>query len=93
MVEISVKIFKCDYAHLADQPDTLTVMSALKQWFEHYNESHPHSELQYLSPRCFWEQHQRLNNQYFRSCIAEPSSTLKFMNKIRLAFIEINCFV
>lgn len=62
MAESFVKTFKRDYARLAERPDSQSVMAALKQWFEHYNESHPHSALQYLSPRQFREQQQRLNN-------------------------------
>ncbi len=61
MAESFVKTFKRDYARLADRPDSQTVMNALRQRFEHYNENHPHSALQYLSPRQFRER-QRLNN-------------------------------
>ena len=61
MAESFVKTFKRDYARLADRPDSQTVMNALRQWLEHYNENHPHSALQYLSPRQFRER-QRLNN-------------------------------
>ncbi len=62
MAESFVKTFKRDYALLNNRPDSQTVMSVLKQWFEQYNESHPHSALKYLSPRRFRERQQRLNN-------------------------------
>ncbi len=55
MAESFVKTFKRDYVHLANRPDSVTVMNGLKVWFEHYNQKHPHSALKYLSPRMFRE--------------------------------------
>lgn len=48
-----MKTLKRDYAALADKPDARTVMQKLDEWFEHYNTKHPHSALNYLSPRMF----------------------------------------
>jgi len=53
MAESFVKTLKRDYAALADKPDASTVMQKLNDWFEHYNNKHPHSALNYLSPRMF----------------------------------------
>ena len=53
MAESFVKTLKRDYAALADKPDAITVMQKLNDWFEHYNNEHPHSALNYLSPRMF----------------------------------------
>jgi putative transposase len=53
MAESFVKTLKRDYAALADKPDAVTVMQKLDDWFEHYNTKHPHSALNYLSPRMF----------------------------------------
>ena len=55
MAESFVQTFKRDYVHLANRPDSMTVMNGLKAWFEHYNQKHPHSALKYLSPRMFRE--------------------------------------
>ena len=62
MAESFVKTFKRDYARLAHRPDSQTVMQSLKAWFDHYNERHPHSALNYLSPRQFRERQNELNN-------------------------------
>jgi putative transposase len=56
MAESLVKTIKRDYANLALRPDARTVMNQLGSWFEHYNEKHPHSALNYLSPRRYREQ-------------------------------------
>lgn len=61
MAESFVKMIKRDYANLAHRPDAHTVLQQLGSWFEHYNAKHPHSALQYLSPRMFREK-QALNN-------------------------------
>ena len=53
MAESFVKTLKRDYAALADKPDASTVLQKLNDWFEHYNNKHPHSALNYLSPRMF----------------------------------------
>jgi len=61
MAESFVKTLKRDYASLADKPDSASVMEQLPQWFEHYNTKHPHSALQYLSPRMFREKQKAVN--------------------------------
>src|SRR5690242_21707291 len=48
-----VKTFKRDYVYVHDRPDAKTVMSQLRQWFEDYNEYHPHKGLKMKSPRQF----------------------------------------
>jgi putative transposase len=53
MAESFVKTLKRDYAALADKPNATAVMQQLELWFEHYNTKHPHSALNYLSPRMF----------------------------------------
>lgn len=51
MAEAFVKTFKRDYVYLSDRPDAATVMTQLAQWFEDYNNYHPHSGLKMMSPR------------------------------------------
>ena len=53
MAESFVKTLKRDYAALANKQNANTVMQKLEEWFEHYNTKHPHSALNYLSPRMF----------------------------------------
>ena len=53
MAEAFVKTFKRDYAYVNDRPDVQTVMSMLHEWFEDYNEVHPHKGLKMKSPREF----------------------------------------
>lgn len=53
MAEAFVKTFKRDYAYIHDRPDAKTVMAMLHQWFEDYNEVHPHKGLKMKSPREF----------------------------------------
>jgi len=53
MAEAFVKTFKRDYVYVHDRPDAKTVMSQLDQWFEDYNEFHPHKGLKMKSPRQF----------------------------------------
>jgi transposase InsO family protein len=53
MAEAFVKTFKRDYVYVHDRPDAKTVMSQLDQWFEDYNEYHPHKGLKMMSPRQF----------------------------------------
>ena len=53
MAEAFVKTFKRDYVYVHDRPDAKTVMSQLRQWFEDYNEYHPHKGLKMKSPRQF----------------------------------------
>jgi putative transposase len=53
MAEAFVKTFKRDYAGVHDLPDAVTVMEYLPQWFEDYNEYHPHKALKMKSPREF----------------------------------------
>jgi transposase InsO family protein len=53
MAEAFVKTFKRDYIYVHDRPDAKTVMAQLDQWFEDYNEYHPHKGLKMKSPRQF----------------------------------------
>jgi transposase InsO family protein len=53
MAEAFVKTFKRDYVYVHDRPDAKTVMAQLDQWFEDYNEYHPHKGLKMKSPRQF----------------------------------------
>lgn len=53
MAEAFVKSFKRDFVHLADVRDAKTVMKQLPEWFEEYNELHPHKGLRMLTPREF----------------------------------------
>jgi putative transposase len=53
MAEAFVKTIKRDYVAVNPRPDARTVLQKLPQWFEHYNEHHPHRALGYLSPREF----------------------------------------
>jgi transposase InsO family protein len=53
MAEAFVKTFKRDYVYIHDRPDAKTVMAQLDQWFEDYNEYHPHKGLKMKSPRQF----------------------------------------
>lgn len=53
MAEAFVKTFKRDYVYIHDRPDAKTVMAMLADWFEDYNENHPHKGLSMKSPREF----------------------------------------
>ena len=53
MAEAFVRTFKRDYVAVNPIPDAKTVMLALPEWFDHYNELHPHRALGYRSPREF----------------------------------------
>ena len=53
MAESFVKTFKRDYVYTHDRPDARTVMAMLHEWFEDYNEIHPHKGLKMRSPRQF----------------------------------------
>jgi transposase InsO family protein len=53
MAEAFVKTFKRDYVYVHDRPDAKTVMAQLDEWFEDYNEYHPHKGLKMKSPRQF----------------------------------------
>ncbi len=53
MAEAFVKTFKRDYVYVHDRPDAKTIMAQLHQWFEDYNEYHPHKGLKMKSPRQF----------------------------------------
>src|ERR1700730_7992795 len=55
--EAFVKTFKRDYVYVHDRPDAQTVLSHLSNWFEDYNEVHPHKALQMKSPREFIRSH------------------------------------
>lgn len=49
--EAFVKTFKRDYVYTNELPDADTVLAKLKEWFDDYNETAPHSGLDYQSPR------------------------------------------
>ncbi|WP_457369489.1 IS3 family transposase [Pseudomonas sp. TE36184] len=53
MAESFVKTIKRDYVAHMPKPDRETVLRNLAIAFEHYNEQHPHSALNYRSPREF----------------------------------------
>ncbi|MCX8565668.1 MAG: putative transposase [Glomeribacter sp. 1016415] len=56
MAESFVKTMKRDYIAFMPKPDAITAANNLAIAFEHYNEQHPHSALQYRSPREFRKQ-------------------------------------
>ena len=56
MAESLVKTMKRDYIAFMPKPDAKTALENLAQAFEHYNEHHPHSALNYRSPREFRRQ-------------------------------------
>jgi transposase InsO family protein len=53
MAEAFVKTFKRDYVRIHEIPDAVALMKQLPEWFEDYNENHPHSALKMRSPREF----------------------------------------
>ena len=53
MADAFVKTFKRDYAYLADRWDAKAVSRMLPDWFDDYNENHPHTGLNMLSPGNF----------------------------------------
>ena len=53
MAESFVKTMKRDYITHMPRPDRLTALRNLEIAFAHYNEEHPHSALNYRSPREF----------------------------------------
>ncbi|WP_440466168.1 IS3 family transposase [Pseudomonas sp. YH-1] len=53
MAESFVKTMKRDYIRHMPKPDRATALRNLAIAFEHYNEEHPHSALNYRSPREF----------------------------------------
>ncbi len=53
VAEAFVKTFKRDYVRVNPLPDAQTVLRCLDDWFEDYNENHPHSRLGMRSPREF----------------------------------------
>jgi len=60
MAESLVKTIKRDYVAHMPKPDRETALRNRAIAFEHYNEQHPHSALNYRSPREFrrWRKHQ-----------------------------------
>lgn len=56
MAESFVRTMKRDYIAFMPKPDARTAMQNLAEAFEHYNEHHPHSALNYRSPREFRRQ-------------------------------------
>lgn len=63
MAESFVKTFKRDYVHVNPLPDAKTVLEQLPQWFNDYNEHHPHKGLKMMSPREY-----RRNQLTFEPC-------------------------
>ena len=59
MAEAFVKTFKRDYVKVHAIPDAIALMAQLPDWFEDYNENHPHKALKMKSPREF----RRLSNK------------------------------
>lgn len=53
LAESFVKTFKRDYVYQNDLPDAKSVMKMIPIWLEDYNETAPHSGLNYKSPRQF----------------------------------------
>ena len=51
--EAFVKTLKRDYVQVTPLPDAQTVLGLIKNWFEDYNDNHPHSGLKMRSPREF----------------------------------------
>ncbi len=51
MAEAFVKTFKRDYVFVNNRPNANAVLRQLADWFEDYNEYHPHKALKMLSPR------------------------------------------
>ncbi|MCY4785849.1 IS3 family transposase, partial [Klebsiella pneumoniae] len=56
IAESFVKTIKRDYISIMPKPDGLTAAKNLAEAFEHYNEWHPHSPLDYRSPREYLRQ-------------------------------------
>jgi transposase InsO family protein len=53
MSEAFVKTFKRDYVGVNPLPSAKTVLKLVTDWFEDYNDNHPHSRLKMHSPREF----------------------------------------
>jgi transposase InsO family protein len=53
MAEAFVKTFKRDYVYVNSVESAQDVMRQLPNWFEDYNENHPHKGLKMKSPRKF----------------------------------------
>jgi putative transposase len=53
MAESFVNTLKRDYAKLAKKPDSKTVMTQLKDWFDDYNCYHPRGALGCIPPTLF----------------------------------------
>jgi len=50
MAEAFVRTLKRDCVRVNSIPNALAVLDQLPEWFNHYNEVHPHSALSYRSP-------------------------------------------
>jgi transposase InsO family protein len=61
MAESFVKTFKRDYVHMNELPDAMSVLERLPEWFEDYNENHPHKGLKMRSPREYIKLRNRVN--------------------------------
>jgi len=51
--EAFVKTMKRDYVRVRPIPNAATALAQIADWFEDYNENHPHSGLKWKSPREF----------------------------------------
>lgn len=51
MAESFVKTFKRDYVHMNPLHDARSVLEKIPEWFQDYNEYHPHKGLKMKSPR------------------------------------------
>jgi len=60
MAESFVNTFKRDYVHVNPLRDARSVMGKLPDWFQDYNENHPHKGLKMMSPREFREHQAKL---------------------------------
>jgi putative transposase len=54
MAEAFLKTFKRDYVYLTRLDTAETVMSALADWFDDYNNHHPHQGLRMRPPPSSW---------------------------------------
>jgi putative transposase len=53
MSEAFVNTLKRNYVNITPLPDAATVLGLIDEWFEAYNDNHPHSGLNMRSPREF----------------------------------------
>jgi len=61
MAEAFIKTFKRDYVRMHERPNAVAVLAQIPEWFEDYNENHPHKGLKMMSPREYIKLMQRVN--------------------------------